>query len=212
MKEGVNYRLLSDARQFFDERLGVHIVSYQFTHTAVSRPKEVLDKDCFKKCSICGKELYRVEGALDEETGELTTMVTSSAHMIFTDIEGKEWPTCYKLKACFKQVGFSPDGNVETYQTPPDFESYYGRKLLGDDEEKPDGYDELVSKLEKNYYEVVRPFLKVWINKEIGKSNVTQFWREFKKVQRSHLEFFEDPPSKKQAGERILKAIGVKNV
>jgi hypothetical protein len=210
LKPGVNVKIITEAREYFEETYGVHIVDYEFATDTPSRPKEHVPKKALKACAVCGKELYQfVTGGYDPETEEVKVAVRSSRHFVFKDMRGEKWSTCFKLNSCFKAVGFSPSDQASLLLKPLPFEDFHNLKAVS----KARGTEGqmLVEALRANYEEIVYPFMLEWCNKEITKKNVMRFITEFKAVKRRHLVFFEDDRSKSVVANKILTAVGVRN-
>jgi len=206
MKPGVNIKILTEGREFFEEFYGARIVEYEFTNDTPVRPKEHVPKNALLSCSVCGKELYQlVTSGFDAETEEVRVAVRASSHLVFIDMDARRWPTCFKLNSCFKSYGFVPNTQNSTYLKPLQWDEFHQLELGGQEEEEA-----IVESLRANYDSIVYPFMLEWCNKDITKRNVVKFLTDFGNVKRSHLNFFEGEQAQKVVANKILSAIGVR--
>lgn len=208
MKRGQNIKILTEGREYFEEFYGARIVEYEFTNDTPTRPKEHIPKTAMRCCSVCGKELYQfVTSGYDAETEEVQVAVRASSHLVFVDMAGKQWPTCFKLNSCFKAIGFVPHTQSQVFLKPPKWDEFHDLEISPDNEMA----EMLLNSLKANYQSVVYPFMLEWCNKDVTKRNVMKFWTDFGIVKRSHLKFFEGDASKKAVATKILSAVGIRN-
>ena len=207
MKRGINIKILTEGREYFEEYYGSHVVEYEFTNDTPVRPKEHVPKTALHNCSVCGKELYQfVTSGFDAETEEVRVAVRASSHLVFVDMLGKRWATCFKLNSCFKHIGFIPTGQQSSFLRPLKWDEFHQLEYGGTSDE-----EFALESLRANYESIVYPFMLEWCNKEITKRNVMRFLTDFGKVKRSHLPLFEGEDAQRVVANKILSAIGVRN-
>jgi len=202
--EGKNLEVLSELQSWFEKSKDVNIVRYFSIFDPTSRNKFWLSKEDYKKCEVCGRDLSLVESKIFEEGEYVSTKnvkVKQKRQLVAIDSTGEAHHTCFKLKRCLKEVGFSPKSQRFPRRVVPSL-----RELLDidpDEDVNPVFWDSISRDYEVN----VKPFIFKWMNRDINKSNVSEFMRDLYKF-KSHLVFYDE-----RGGDilvsKVLTVIGV---
>jgi hypothetical protein len=194
VKVGTSIDTLDRASVFFEQKKEVKIVKYYYCDEPSEREAIWIRPTDLKKCEVCSREIYHVKyDYTQNEDG--TKKFSQKKHLVFIDNTGSQHYTCYGLNWCFKRIGFHcppklgrrEDSLTETLPIPS-FEEFHA---IDDEDFNLDKDSAFIVSIRESYDSKVLPLLKKWMHKDINKTNVLGFMRDWLKVS-DHLLFYDD--------------------
>ena len=195
VKVGTSIDTLDRAAIFFEQKKNTRIVKYYYCDEPSEREAIWIKQGDLKKCEVCAREIYHIKYDYTE-TDEGVKKFSQKKHLIFIDNAGSQHYTCYGLNWCFKRVGFHcpprPSNRevslVETLPLPS-FEEFHS--LEEQDFFNLNTEHSFAVSIKSSYENKVLPVLRKWMHKEIDKSNVLSFTRDWGKIY-DHLLFYDE--------------------
>lgn len=194
VKVGTSIDTLDRAAIFFEQKKNIRIVKYYYCDEPSEREAVWIKPGDLKRCEICGREVYHVKYDYTE-SDEGVKKFSQKKHLIFIDNAGSQHYVCYGLNWCFKRMGFhcpprpsNREVSISETLPLPSFEEFH---CLEDDIFNLSQEQAFLHSLKSSYEFKILPILRKWMHKEINKSNVLSFTRDWGRVY-DHLLFYDD--------------------
>lgn len=206
IKRGDSISVLASVSEWSNEFHNLDVVQYWFCDEPTIRPIQMLSPEDFKKCDICGQELFRVASDIPAINygDSYLDRVSKNKHMVFVASSGRRFETCYGINRCFDRIGFKIDSDFSL-----EFSLSEAREFFFPDMDF-DGFEAyLIESLEDVYDREVKPFLKKWLRKGIDKSSVVEFMSDFRNLDNKFISLYCRGELYNTFRNKILAIIGV---
>lgn len=194
VKVGTSIDTLGRASVFFNQKKAVKIVKYYYCDEPSEREAIWIRPTDLKRCEVCSREIYHVKYDYTENEDGVKKF-SQKKHLVFIDSAGGQHYTCYGLNWCFKRIGFncpprkpSKDESFDETLPVPSFEEFH---CIDDEDFETESDPVFMKSLEESYDSKVVPLMKKWMHKEINKTNVMMFMKDWIKAS-DHLLFYDD--------------------
>jgi len=200
--DGNSLKMLSRLQKWYEDSKGLEIVRYYFVESA-SRKKIWLSSEDYRQCTICGDDLFFLQDKVveeDSDEGAKDLLVSQKRQIVSLDSSGVEHHSCYRLKSCLRKTGCKESAKPAKRVVP----TLKDLLSLSDEDEIDEVFWQSIS---RDYELKVKPFIFKWLNREINKSNVSDFVKDLAKAE-EHTIFYDG-----RGGEvlmsKVLNIIGV---